>query len=259
METDWTISASTISDNVSLLKRINGTHQCLEYVTVLDRWTRYEWIYQILEGLILLDCWTGTEWAISASTGSDNISSLNRNNGTHQFLEYLMALDRWIGNEYQLLEYLISDCWSGTVWDISASTGSDVNSLNRNKMTHRFLEYLKALDYWTRNEWIYQLLECLIILDCWTGSEWDISAYRAHDDVSFWTQAWASQRRTYILPNDGIAGWSINQHTKIYVCHHNVRQNHNTQPVNKSFGSVEKSQIITYKKRNKSKSHSRRN
>jgi len=205
METDWTISASTISDNVSLLKRINGTHQCLEYVTVLDRWTRYEWIYQILEGLILLDCWTGTEWAISASTGSD------------------------------------------------------VNSLNRNKMTHRFLEYLKALDYWTRNEWIYQLLECLIILDCWTGSEWDISAYRAHDDVSFWTQAWASQRRTYILPNDGIAGWSINQHTKIYVCHHNVRQNHNTQPVNKSFGSVEKSQIITYKKRNKSKSHSRRN
>jgi hypothetical protein len=166
METDWTISASTLSDNVNFLKRNKVTHQCLEYLKALDRWTRYE-------------------WAISASTGSDNVSLLNRNNGTHQFLEYLMALDRWSGNEYQLLEYLISDCWSGTVWNTAASTGSDVNFFNRNKVTHQFLEYLKALDRWTRNEWIYQLLECLIILDCWTGSEWDISAYRVHDDVIF--------------------------------------------------------------------------
>ena len=239
METDWTISASTLSDNVNFLKRNKVTHQCLEYLKVLDRWTRYEWIYQLLECLILLDCWTGTEWAISASTGSDNVSLLNRNNGTHQFLEYLMALDRWSGNEYQLLEYLISDCWSGTVWDIAACTGSDVNFLNRNKVTHQFLEYLKALDRWTRNEWIYQLLKCLIILDCCTGSEWDTSAYKVHDDVIFLTQAWVPQRGKYIPPNDVIAGWSINQRRKIYVCHQYVRQNHNTQPVNKSFGSVE--------------------
>ena len=166
METDRTISASTVSDNVSFLNRNNGTHQCLQYLMALDRWTRYEWIYQLLECLILLDCWSGTEWAISASTGSDNVSLLNRN-----------------------------------------------------KVTHQCLQYLKALDRWARNEWIYQLPECLIILDCWTGSEWDISAYRVHDDVSFWTQAWVPHGRTYTPPNDGIAGWSINQGTKIYVRH----------------------------------------
>jgi hypothetical protein len=83
MERDWTISASTLSDNVSLMKMNNGTHQSLEYLMALDRWTRYEWIYQLLECLILLDCCTGNEWDISGSTGPDNVSFLNRNNGIH--------------------------------------------------------------------------------------------------------------------------------------------------------------------------------
>jgi len=122
-------------------------------------------------------------------------------------------------------------------------------------VTHQFLAYLKTLDRWTRNEWIYQLLERLIILDCWTGSEWDISAYRVHDDISFWKQSWVLQRRTYIPPNYGIAGWSISQCTKIYVRHQNVHQNHNT-----NLSEVWKiSNNYLQKKNSRPKSHSRRN
>lgn len=58
----WTerdLPASSRSD-ISVLNTNNATHQFVQYLMVLDRWTGNDWTYQLLECLIILNYWIGS-------------------------------------------------------------------------------------------------------------------------------------------------------------------------------------------------------